>query len=299
LSCRNLETVIGTVHIQSRGKRVSATISKGTSHMAQYQNRFTQPGAATSQSGAVVDQGLRSYMLSVYNYMSAGIALTGLVAYLVFTQSITMDPALAAKTATGAAFALKRGMYLTQLGVTLFASPVKYVIMLAPLAFVMLLSFRAYKMSVGATQLSFWAFAAVMGLSLSSIFLVFTHQSIANVFFVTAAAFAALSLYGYTTKSDLSAWGTFLIMGVIGLVIAGLVNLFLQSSALQFAISCLGVLIFAGLTAYDTQQIKDNYYQIAGDATMMAKGAIMGALNLYLDFINMFTSMLSLFGNRD
>jgi uncharacterized protein len=267
--------------------------------MAQFENRYAQPGTATRQTGAVVDQGLRSYMLSVYNYMAAGIALTGIVAYLVFEQSVTGDVSLAAKSATGAAYALKRGMFLTPLGATLFASPVKWVIMLAPLAFVMLLSFRAYKMSVGATQASFWAFAAVMGLSLSSIFLVYTQQSIAQVFFVTAAAFAGLSLYGYTTKSDLSAWGTFLIMGVIGLVIAGLVNIFLQSPALTFAISCLGVLIFAGLTAYDTQQIKDNYYQIAGDATMMAKGAIMGALNLYLDFINMFTSMLSLFGNRE
>jgi uncharacterized protein len=267
--------------------------------MAQFDNRYAQPGTAARQSGAVVDQGLRAYMLSVYNYMAAGIALTGIVAYLVFTQSVTMDPALAAKSAAGGALALKRGMYLTQLGATLFASPIKWVVMLAPLAFVMLLSLRAYKMSVGATQASFWAFAAVMGLSLSSIFLVFTQQSISQVFFVTAAAFGGLSLYGYTTKKDLSGWGTFLIMGLIGIIIAALVNLFLQSSALQFAISCLGVLIFAGLTAYDTQQIKDGYYQIAGDATLMAKGAIMGALNLYLDFINMFTSLLQLFGNRD
>ncbi len=267
--------------------------------MAEFQNRFAQPGTTARQTGAVVDQGLRSYMLSVYNYMAAGIALTGIVAYLVFTQSVTTDVALAAKSAAGGAFALKRGMYLTQLGVTLFASPVKWVIMLAPLAFVMLLSFRVYKMSVAATQVSFWAFAAVMGLSLSSIFLVFTQQSISQVFFVTAAAFGALSIYGYTTKKDLSGWGTFLFMGLIGIVIAAVVNLFLQSSALQFAISCLGVLIFAGLTAYDTQQIKDGYYQIAGDATLMAKGAIMGALNLYLDFINMFQSLLSLFGNRE
>ncbi|MEQ1616468.1 MAG: Bax inhibitor-1/YccA family protein [Hyphomicrobiaceae bacterium] len=267
--------------------------------MAQYDNRYAQAGSAARQTGAVVDQGLRSYMLSVYNYMAAGIALTGIVAYFVFTQSITMDPAMAAKTASGATMALKRGMYLTQLGAMLFASPLKWVVMLAPLAFVFLLSFRVYKMSVGATQIAFWAFAAVMGVSLSSIFLVYTGQSITQVFFVTAAAFAGLSLYGYTTKKDLSGWGSFLIMGVIGIIIAALVNIWLQSSALQFAISCLGVLIFAGLTAYDTQQIKDGYYQIAGDATLMAKGAIMGALNLYLDFINMFTSMLSLFGNRD
>jgi FtsH-binding integral membrane protein len=154
-------------------------------------------------------------------------------------------------------------------------------------------------MSVGTAQLSFWLFAAVMGVSLSSIFLVFTGQSITQVFFVTAAAFGALSLYGYTTKKDLSGWGSFLIMGVFGIIIAALVNLFLQSSALQFAISVIGVLVFAGLTAYDTQQIKDNYYAVMGDSVAVAKGAIMGALNLYLDFINMFVSLLSLFGSRE
>jgi FtsH-binding integral membrane protein len=266
--------------------------------MAQFDNRYAQV-ATTAGTDVRVDEGLRSYMLGVYNYMSAGIALTGLVAYLLFTQSITMDPGLAAKTAGGAAMALKRGMFLTPLGAMLFASPLKWVVMLAPLAFVMFLSFRIYAMSVGAAQIAFWAFAAVMGVSLTSIFLVFTGQSIAQVFFVTAAAFAGLSLYGYTTKKDLSGWGSFLIMGVIGILIAALVNIFLQSSALQFAISVIGVLVFAGLTAYDTQQIKDNYYAMAGDATALAKGAIMGALNLYLDFINMFTSMLNLFGSRE
>jgi hypothetical protein len=267
--------------------------------MAQFDNRYAQVASTTTRTGVEVDQGLRSYMLGVYNYMAAGIALSGLVAYLVFTQAITMDPALAAKGATGGALALKRGMFLTPLGATLFASPVKWVIMLAPLAFVMFLSFRIYAMSVGAAQIAFWAFAAVMGVSLSSILLVFTHQSIAQVFFVTAAAFAGLSLYGYTTKKDLSGWGTFLIMGVIGILIAALVNIFLQSPALQFAISVIGVLVFAGLTAYDTQQIKDNYYAMLGDTQALAKGAVMGALNLYLDFINMFTSMLNLFGSRD
>jgi uncharacterized protein len=268
--------------------------------MAQFDNRYAQAGsAARQQSGAVVDEGLRSYMLSVYNYMAGGIALTGIVAYLIFTQAVTGDAALAAKSATGATLALKRGMFLTPFGALMFASPLKWVVMLAPLAFVFFLSFRVYKMSVGATQATFWMFAAVMGASLSSIFLVYTGQSITQVFFVTAAAFAGLSLFGYTTKRDLSGWGSFLIMGVIGILIAAVVNIWLQSSALQFAISVLGVLIFAGLTAYDTQTIKDGYYQIAGDATLMAKGAIMGALNLYLDFINMFTSMLSLFGNRE
>ena len=252
--------------------------------MAQFDNRYAVAGSAT-RSGAAVDEGLRSYMLGVYNYMAAGVALTGIVAYFVYNMSVVERAA--GKVA------------LTPLGQVLYTSPVKWIIMLAPLAFVLFLSFRVYKMSVPATQLAFWAFAAVMGVSLSTIFLVFTGQSITRVFFITAAAFAALSLYGYTTKKDLSGWGTFLFMGVVGLIIAALVNIFLQSSALQFAISAAGVLVFAGLTAYDTQQIKDNYYEIAGDATMMAKGAIMGALNLYLDFINMFTSMLQLFGDRE
>ena len=152
---------------------------------------------------------------------------------------------------------------------------------------------------VGAAQIAFWVFAAAMGASLSSIFLVYTGQSITQVFFVTAAAFGALSLWGYTTKKDLSGWGSFLIMGVFGIVIAALVNIFLQSSALQFAISVIGVLVFAGLTAYDTQRIKDGYYEVMGDATAMTKGAIMGALNLYLDFINLFVMLLQLFGKRD
>jgi uncharacterized protein len=171
--------------------------------------------------------------------------------------------------------------------------------MLAPLAFVFFLSFRVYKMSLGAAQATFWLFAAVMGLSLSSIFLVFTGQSITQVFFVTAIAFGGLSLWGYTTKKDLSGWGSFLLMGLIGIIAAGLINLFLQSGALQFAISVIGVLVFAGLTAYDTQRIKDGYFEVMNDATLAGKAAIMGALNLYLDFINMFTMLLQLFGNRE
>jgi FtsH-binding integral membrane protein len=204
----------------------------------------------------------------------------------------TTDPNLAVAT-------MRNGTMLTQLGAAMYGSPLKWVIMLAPLAFVFFLSFRVHKMSVGSAQIAFWLFAAVMGLSLSSIFLVYTGQSIVQVFFVTAAAFASLSVWGYTTKKDISGWGSFLFMGVIGIIIAALVNLFLQSSALQFAISAIGVLVFAGLTAYDTQQIKDGYYEIRHDATALAKGAIMGALSLYLDFINMFTSLLSLFGNRE
>ncbi len=267
--------------------------------MAQIDNRYAQAGGAARTDVGVVDEGLRAYMLRVYNYMAGGVALTGLVAYVLFTMTITNDPALAAKSAVGATLALKRGMYLTPLGAALYVSPLKWVVMLAPLAFVFFLSFRIYSMSLSAAQIMFWLFAGVMGVSLSSIFLVFTGQSITQVFFVTAAAFAGLSLWGYTTKKDLSGWGSFLIMGVIGIVIAALVNIFLQSSALQFAISVIGVLVFAALTAYDTQQIKDNYYQVMGDMTATGKAAIMGALNLYLDFINMFTSLLSLFGNRE
>jgi FtsH-binding integral membrane protein len=266
--------------------------------MAEFDNRYARmrPGARTD---VAVDEGLRAYMLRVYNYMAGGVFLTGVVAYLAFTQAITLDPAVAAHSASGAAFALKRGMYLTPFGAALYVSPLKWLVMLAPLGFVFFLSFRIYQMSISAAQLTFWLFAGVMGLSLSTIFLVFTGQSITQVFFVTAAAFGGLSLYGYTTQKDLSGWGAFLIMGVIGIVVAGLVNIFLQSSALQFAISVIGVLVFAGLTAYDTQRIKDNYYAVMGDMTAISKAAIMGALNLYLDFINMFTMLLQLFGNRE
>jgi FtsH-binding integral membrane protein len=266
--------------------------------MAEYENNY---GTATTRThdGAVVDQGLRSYMLSVYNYMALGVALTGLVAYLLFTQTVTMDPDAAAKSAAGGIYALKRGMYLTQLGAAIYTTPLKYLFMFAPLAFVLVLSFGVNRLSASMTQMVFWVFAAVMGLSLSSIFIAFTHTSIAQVFFITAAAFASLSLYGYTTKKDLSGWGTFLFMGLIGIIIAGLVNIFLQSSALQFAISVIGVLVFAGLTAYDTQRIKDMYYEVAGNAELMAKSAVMGALSLYLDFINLFMMLLSLFGNRE
>jgi len=212
--------------------------------------------------------------------MAAGVALTGIVAYLTYSMAVQNGG-------------------LTPFGETLFNSPLKWVVMLAPLGFVMFLGFRIQQMSVGTAQAMFWLFAAVMGLSLSSIFLVFTGESIAQIFFITAATFGALSLWGYTTKRDLSGWGSFLFMGVVGIVIAALVNLFLQSSALMFAISAVGVLVFAGLTAYDTQRIKDGYLEMRGNAELVAKGAIMGALSLYLDFINMFVMLLNLFGNRN
>lgn len=244
--------------------------------MTQYENRYAQ-AATTARTGAAVDEGLRSYMLGVYNYMSAGVLLTGVMAYAV-SEYATSNPAVA------------------QL---LYQSPLKWVLMLAPLAFVLVLSFGIHKLSAAATQGVFWAFAAVMGLSLSVIFLVYTNTSIFQTFIVTSGAFAALSLYGYTTKKDLSGWGSFLIMGVVGLIIASVVNWFLQSSALAFAVSVIGLLVFAGLTAYDTQRIKDEYLVIRHDAEMVAKASVMGALSLYLDFVNMFQFLLSFMGDRE
>ena len=238
--------------------------------------RFTlrqQTGATgVPKAGTRFDAGLRKYMLSVYNYMASGVLLTGVVA-LLFAQS-------------GLAASLFSGGLLM------------WVVMLAPLGFVMALSFGINRMSTGAAQATFWAFCVVMGLSMSTIFLVFTGSSIAQVFFATAGAFAGLSLWGYTTKKDLSGMGTFLIMGLIGLIIASVINIFLQSSVMQFAISIIGVLIFAGLTAYDTQKIKNMYFQVAG-TDFAGKSVIMGALALYLDFINMFMFLLQLFGNRE
>jgi FtsH-binding integral membrane protein len=229
-----------------------------------------------------IDQGLRSYMLRVYNYMAGGLAITGLVAWFAF-QAAIQD--------TGA------GIALSPFGQALYASPLKWLVILAPLGLVFYLSARISRMSVGGAQAAFWIFAALMGLSLSSVFLVYTGASIAQTFFVTAAAFGSLSLYGYTTKRDLSAMGSFMFMGLIGIIIASLVNLFLQSSALQFAVSVIGVLVFAGLTAWDTQRIKEMYFE--GDGAVVAgKKAIMGALSLYLDFINMFMFLLQFFGSQ-
>ncbi len=219
---------------------------------------------------AAFDAGLRSYMLSVYNYMASGVLLTGLVAML-FARS---------------------GM-----AAQLLSTPLRFVIMLAPLGFVMVLSFGLNRLSTTAARGLFWAFAVAMGLSLSSIFLVYTGTSIAQTFFAAAAAFAGLSLFGYTTKKDLSGFGTFLIMGVVGLLVAMLINIFLQSSVMQLAISGIGVLLFAGLTAYDTQKIKSIYFQVAG-TDFVGKSVVMGALTLYLDFVNMFTFLLQFMGDR-
>ncbi|MDA4845522.1 Bax inhibitor-1/YccA family protein [Hoeflea poritis] len=238
-----------------------------------YQARGQHVG---TQAGAAIDEGLRSYMLRVYNLMALGLAITGVAAYGTYVMA-----------ASNQAFAQM-----------LYASPLRWVIMLAPLALVFFLSFRINKMSVSAAQTTFWIYSALMGISLSSIFLVFTGQSIVQTFFITAASFGALSLWGYTTKRDLSGMGSFLFMGLIGIIIAMVVNIFLASSALQFAISAIGVLVFAGLTAYDTQQIKEMYYEGDG-ATVAGRKAIMGALRLYLDFINLFLFLLQFLGNRE
>jgi FtsH-binding integral membrane protein len=262
--------------------------------MAEFDRPTVTAGAG---SAAVVDQGLRSYLLRVYNYMGLGLVVTGLVAWFAFNAATTGNAASAATDATGATLAFAPGLYLTSFGAAIYTSPLMWLIVFAPLAFVLVLSFGINKMSVAAAQLSFWAFAAVMGLSLSSIFLQYTSTSIARVFFISAATFGAMSLYGYTTKRDLTGMGSFLFMGLIGVVIASVVNMFIASSALTFGISILGVLVFVGLTAYDTQRIKMSYSESYG-ATALAKSAIMGALSLYLDFINLFLMLLRLFGGN-
>lgn len=227
---------------------------------------FPQAGARST----AVDEGLRAYMIRVYNYMAMGLALTGLAAFATMTSGLAP---------------------------VLFVGPMKWVVLLAPLAMVMFLSFRIQTLSVPAAQLAFWVYAALVGVSLTPIAFVYTGASIAKVFFITAAAFGSLSLYGYTTKRDLTGFGAFLFMGLIGLIIASLVNIFFMSSAVSFALSVVGVLVFTGLTAYDTQRIKNMYYQ-SSDSVSIGRMAVMGALTLYLDFINMFMSLLRLFGDR-
>ncbi|WP_320201354.1 Bax inhibitor-1/YccA family protein [Agrobacterium sp. rho-13.3] len=253
-----------------------------------YQNRVAQGRA---QSGAEIDAGLRAYMVKVYNLMALALVITGVAAFGMASLATTNDPSLAVAT-------LPNGTMLTSLGALVYGSPLRWVVMLAPIGLVLLLSFRIQKMSLPAAQATFWGYAALMGLSLSSIFLVYTGQSIVQTFFITAASFGALSLYGYTTKKDLSGLGSFLIMGLFGLIIASIVNIFLQSSAMGFAISAIGVLIFAGLTAYDTQKIKEMYFD-GDDVVAAGRKAIMGALTLYLDFINLFTFLLQFLGNRN
>ena len=248
----------------------------------------------TRAEAAVVDEGLRAYMLRIYNYMVLGLAITGFAAIGIYMLSVTTDPTAAYQ----AARPLARGMYLTQVGFYLFASPLKWVVILAPLALVFFLSYRIENMRPATAQVTFWIYAALVGVSLASIFLVYTHSSITRVFFITAASFGALSLWGYTTQRDLTGMGSFLIMGLFGIIIASLVNIFVASTMLQWIVSVVGVLVFAGLTAYDTQRLKNEYYGAMG-GEVMERSAIMGALTLYLDFLNLFTMLLSLLGNRD
>jgi FtsH-binding integral membrane protein len=240
---------------------------------------------------ASIDEGLRAYMIRVYNLMASGLALTALVALGTVTLATTTDPSAAVAQ-------LANGKMLTGLGATLYGSPLRWVVMLAPLALVFFLGFRIERISPQTATGMFYGFAGLIGLSMSSIFLVFTSASIVQTFFITATAFGALSLYGYTTKRDLTAMGSFLFIGLVGLILAMLVNLFLQSSALQFAVSVIGVLIFAGLTAYDTQKIKEMYY-VNDDGSVTSRKAVMGALALYLDFINMFQFLLYFLGQRE
>jgi len=244
----------------------------------------------TRAEAAVVDEGLRAYMLRVYNYMVIGLAITGFAALGIYMLSVT-DPATAVWKV--------RNIGLTSVGYALFVSPLKWVVILAPLALVFFLSFRIQSMRPAAAQITFWVYAALVGVSLGSIFLIYTHTSIVRVFFITAASFGALSLWGYTTQRDLTGMGSFLIMGLFGIVIASLVNMFMASTMLQWIISVVGVLVFAGLTAYDTQRLKSEYIYGAMDGDVMERSAIMGALSLYLDFLNLFTMLLQLLGTRD
>ena len=242
-------------------------------------------GVARTGSAAEIDQGLRSFMLGVYNHMITGLAISGLVA---------LGTNMVATTTSAAGRAV-----LTPIGQMLYVSPLKWVIMLAPLAFILFFSFRIDKMSASSARAMFYAFAAVMGLSLSSILFVFTKGSVVQMFFVTAAAFGGLSLYGYTTKKSLSAMGSFLIMGLIGIIIASLANLYFQSGMMTMVISAIGVLVFAGLTAWDTQRLKEMYLYSDMDSESALKLSINGALSLYLNFVNMFQMLMNLFGQRE
>ncbi len=238
----------------------------------------------SSASEAIIDQGLRNYMLKVYNYMGSALLLTGFIALFTFKLAAVTGP-------NGELIGL------TSLGNSLYNSGLAWIVMLAPLGVVFYMSFGIAKMSASKAQTVFWIFASLMGLSLSSIFIAYTGASITRVFFITAGTFGAMSIYGYTTKRDLTKLGSFLMMGLIGIIIASLVNIFMKSSMMYFVISILGVLIFVGLTAYDTQKIK-NMYLASDSGELIGKKAVMGALTLYLDFINLFIMLLRLFGQR-
>jgi uncharacterized protein len=268
----------------------------GVSTMSDYdRNATTAPfGQTMGRAGATVavDEGLRAYMLRIYNYMVLGLAITGAAALATYMLSVTTDPTIAA-------LKLRDGLMLTALGKALFVSPLKWVVIFAPLALVFLLSFAIERMRPATAQIVFWIYAALVGVSLASIFMVFTHTSIVRVFFITAASFGALSLWGYTTQRDLTGMGSFLLMGLFGIILASIVNIFMASSMLQFIISVVGVLVFAGLTAWDTQRLKTEYLYGAMDGETQERSSIIGALSLYLNFINLFTLLLQLLGQRE
>ena len=247
-------------------------------------NKQNIQSKVTSTETHVIDEGLRAYMLKVYNYMASGILITGFISLILFKLSVTISP-------DGSIAGL------TSLGNALYNSALMWVVMLAPLGVVFYMSFGIKKMSATKAQGTFWVFAALMGASLSSIFLIYTGASITRVFFITSGTFGAMSIYGYTTKKDLTKLGSFLMMGLFGIIIASIVNLFMKSTMMYYVISILGVLIFVGLTAYDTQKIK-NMYLVNDSGEVMGKKAVMGALTLYLDFINLFIMLLRLFGQR-
>ena len=247
-------------------------------------NKQNIQSKTTAAETHVIDEGLRAYMLKVYNYMASGVTLTGFVALLLFKMSVVSGP-------NGEIIGL------TNIGNSVYNSGLAWVIMLAPLGVVLYMSFGIAKMSAAKAQTVFWIFAGLMGASLSSIFLAYTGTSITRVFFITSGTFGAMSIYGYTTKRDLTKLGSFLFMGLIGIIIASLVNIFLKSSMMYFIISIIGVLVFVGLTAYDTQKIKNMYFA-SDSGEVMGKKAVMGALTLYLDFINLFIMLLRLFGQR-
>ena len=250
-----------------------------------FENLRTQAQVRSGAYAGEIDAGLLAHMLRVYNYMVSGLVVTGLVAWVMFSQSFVVESG--------------QVVGVTELGNVVYNSPLKWLVMLSPLAFIMALSFGINKMSFGTLQIVFWVFAAAMGVSMATIFATFSGESIARVFFITAGTFAGMSLVGYTTKRDLTKMGSFLIMGLIGIIIASVVNIFVGSSAIQFAVSVLGVLIFVGLTAYDTQRIKNDYLEFRSHGEAVSKMAIMGAVSLYLDFVNLFYMLLSLFGNRN
>ena len=240
-------------------------------------------GVATDRAVAY-DMGLRAHMIRVYNYMAGGVALTGIVAWFTYQMAVVTN---ASGAITG----------MTPFGQALFGSPVMWLLVLAPLGLVFFLSFRIQHMQASTARLLFFVYAGLLGVSLATIFMVYTHASITRVFFISAASFGALSLYGYTTQRSLDAMGSFLVMGLFGLIIASVVNIFLKSSGLDWALSIIGLLIFAGLTAWDTQKIKE-MYDVQDDGTVAGRKAVMGALSLYLDFINLFIMLLRLVGDR-